>query len=131
MMRRETSFFLVLVLIFAAVLGLVVLPLSMVPVSQSYSIVRSNVTATGEIPWEIDCGFPQTPICQIPYDQPAHGINSTTLSGAQLVNYQGRLYYRVEPRFNYQTFVVWFTNSSIYCVSVNGNGDWGYPSCPG
>jgi hypothetical protein len=134
MMRRHTSFFLVLMLIFVAVLGLVVLPLSSIRPSHSYTIVSSNAVATGEIPWEIDCGFPQTPpTCQIPYHEPGgHGFNSTTLSGAQLVNYQGRLYYRFQEfGINYQTDTIWFTNSSVYCVSVNGNGDWGYPSCPG
>jgi len=140
--KKGAAFVVAQAAIVAAVLALVTLPLEypstapasgptassvsrMSTVAEPYQVVRDNVSVTGNIIQSIDCDIP-------PYVCAIYGPGPT-LRGGQLINYQGSYYYLFSGLVVENTktsFTVWFTNSTIYCVTPQGFVDTQEPVCP-
>jgi hypothetical protein len=118
---------------------------------EPWQVVNNNVTVTGKMAEVITC---ETPLVGL-----ACPALITSINNIQLIKYQGNYYY-VENVEHYNTITsttytivsgrtesvinvrqgapaflatVWFTNSSVYCISpaVTNSPMGSYPTCPG
>jgi hypothetical protein len=118
---------------------------------EPWQVVNNNVTVTGKMAEVITC---ETPL--IGFSCP---VLITSINDIQLIKYQGNYYYvKNEEHYNAITSTtytivagrtesgidvgqgapaflatVWFTNSSVYCISpaVTNSPMGSYPTCPG
>ncbi len=115
--------------------------------ARPWQVVKNNVTVSGGMAFNIYCDFPVIPTCPLPFPNDGGG----PYLYAELVNYQGDYYYvhnntiLTGAVFTTATattgvtttyvpsgtqITIWFTNSTIYCVSPEGFWSLGYPTCP-
>ena len=98
------------------------------PALQPWLVLRNNLTVKGQMVYEIVCVLLEA---TCPY-QTVENNSNLSLSGVELISYDGSYYYEYRPPPDYpdMLFMVWFTNSTIYCVSPADNWGVSAPLCP-
>jgi hypothetical protein len=87
-------------------------------------VLRYDLVVKGHMAFEIECVLLEATCPYQVVEDPSH----LALGGIELISYDGSYYYAYNsippaPGFPDLLFTVWFTNSTIYCVSPAGN--WG------
>ena len=85
-----------------------------------YTVVQNNVTVHGEAAL-IPCGALQLPGCTT-------SPNQTII--ANLIRFQGSFYYDSNFTLNNVLYMIWYNNSTYYCVSPTPPTNEQANSCP-